>query len=68
ALCHSGPMLNMGGTALAAAIPGVPPGVRDGTALVSERNLLKNPVYAFVVDDGLGRKVELVSPDPGELL
>ena len=68
ALCHSGPMLNQGGQALATAIPGVPVGVRDATAFVSERNLLKNPVYTFIVDDGLGRKVEMSSPDPGEIL
>ncbi len=68
ALCHSGPMLNAGGVALSRAIPGAPVGVRDATAFVSERNVLKNPVYTFIVDDGLGRKVEMSSPDPGELL
>ena len=27
-----------------------------------------NPVYTFLVDDGRGNKVEISSPDPGEIL
>jgi cytochrome c peroxidase len=68
ALCHTGPMLNSGGKALSAVVPGAPVGIRDATAFVSERNLIGNPVYTFVIDDGRGQTVEMVSPDPGEIL
>jgi cytochrome c peroxidase len=68
ALCHSGPMLNQGNQALSDAVPGAPAGIRDATAFVSERNVLKNPVYTFIIDDGRGHKVEITSPDPGEIL
>jgi cytochrome c peroxidase len=68
ALCHTGPMLDRGGTALSAAVPGAPVGIRDASALVSERNVIGNPAYTFVIDDGVGRKVEISSPDPGEIL
>ena len=68
ALCHSGPMLNTGSDTLSAVIPGAPPGIRDATVLVSERNLIGNPVYSFVIEDVRGRAVELSSPDPGEIL
>jgi cytochrome c peroxidase len=68
ALCHSGPMLNRGSAALSALVPGAPPGIRDASAFVSERNVIGNPVYTFVVDEGGGRTVEVSSPDPGEIL
>jgi hypothetical protein len=68
ALCHSGPMLDRGSKALSAVVPGAPVGIRDATAFVSERNIMNNPVYTFIVDEGGGRKVEVSSPDPGEIL
>ncbi len=39
---------------------------RDG--VVSERNKMGNPVYTFLIDDGMGHQVEMSSPDPGEIL
>jgi cytochrome c peroxidase len=68
ALCHTGPMLNQGGQAMNDAVPGAPVGIRDASTLVSERNLMGNPVYTFLVDDGRGNTIELSSPDPGEIL
>jgi cytochrome c peroxidase len=68
ALCHSGPMLNTGSKTLSAAVPGAPVGIRDATVFVSERNVIGNPVYTFVVEDVPGRNVEVSSPDPGEIL
>ena len=68
ALCHSGPMLNQGSQALANVVPGAPVGIRDATVFVSERNKMGNPVYKFLIDDGMGRQVEMSSPDPGEIL
>jgi cytochrome c peroxidase len=68
ALCHSGPMLNTGSKTLSDAVPGAPVGIRDATVFVSERNVIGNPVYSFVVEDVPGRKVEVSSPDPGEIL
>jgi cytochrome c peroxidase len=68
ALCHSGPLLNQGSRALAEVVPGAPVGIRDATVFVSERNTIGNPVYTFLIDDGLGRRVEMSSPDPGEIL
>lgn len=64
AMCHSGPMLN---EANSFHLFGAPPGARFGTAFVSERNLMNNPAYTFVVDDGI-TKAEITSPDPGVLL
>ena len=68
ALCHSGPMLNQGSQMLSNVVAGAPPGIRDATVFVSERNKMGNPVYKFLIDDGVGHQVEMSSPDPGEIL
>ena len=68
ALCHSGPMLNQGSQTLSNVVAGAPLGIRDATAFVSERNKMGNPVYKFLIDDGVGHQVEMSSPDPGEIL
>ncbi len=68
ALCHSGPMLNRGSQTLSAVVAGAPPGIRDASVSVSERNKMGNPVYTFLIDEGMGRQVERSSPDPGEIL
>lgn len=67
ALCHSGPMLNQLSN-FGAAVFRAPPGTRHGTVHVAERNLVENPVYRFIVDDGLGRITEVETSDPGVLL
>jgi hypothetical protein len=68
ALCHSGAMLNRSNQAMSDAVPAAPLGFRDVTVLVSERNLPGYPVYTFLVEDGRGQRVEMSSPDPGEIL
>lgn len=60
--CHSGPNLN---TANEHGL--FPPGARFTTALVSELNLIGNPVYDFVFSTPDG-DVTVTSPDPGRAL
>jgi hypothetical protein len=64
--CHSGPMLNR----FAPGNPfGLPPGGRRGNTGVSERNLIGNPVYSFVVTNQDGSVVVINNtPDPGAML
>jgi cytochrome c peroxidase len=64
--CHSGPMLNR-------AAPGnpfgLPPGGLRASIGVSERNLIGNPVYSFVVTNQDGSVVVINdTPDPGAML
>ena len=64
-VCHSGPMLNQ----FSPDNPvGGPPGGRRGNIGVSERNLIGNPVYTFVVTNDDGSVVVVNSPDPGSML
>ncbi len=64
--CHSGPMLNR----FAPGNPfGAPPGGRRGGIGVSERNLIGNPTYTFVVTNPDGSVVVTdPTPDPGAML
>ena len=64
--CHSGPMLNRA----AAGNPfGLPPGGLRGSIGVSERNLIGNPVYTFIVTNQDGSVVVINdTPDPGAML
>jgi hypothetical protein len=64
--CHSGPMLNRA----AAGNPfGLPPGGLRAGIGVSERNLLGNPIYSFVVTNQDGSVVVIgPTPDPGAML
>ena len=63
--CHSGPMLNQ----FAPGNPfGGPPGGRRADIGVSQRNLIGNPVYSFVVTNQDGTVVIIDTPDPGVLL
>jgi hypothetical protein len=64
--CHSGPMLNR----FAPGNPfGLPPGGRRGNTGVSERNLIGNPVYSFVVANQDGSVVVINNtPDSGAML
>jgi len=64
--CHSGPMLNRA----AAGNPfGLPPGGLRASIGVSERNLIGNPVYSFVVTNRDGSVVVIdPTPDPGAML
>lgn len=63
--CHSGPMLNR----FASGNPfGLPPGGRRASILVSERNLMGNPVYTFQVTEPDGGIVAITTPDPGAML
>ena len=64
--CHSGPMLNRA----AAGNPfGLPPGGLRASIGVSERNLIGNPVYSFVVTNQDGSVVVINdTPDPGAML
>lgn len=69
ATCHSGPMLNKTGKASSdLLLGGGRVGAPDATAFVSERNVMRNPVYAFLIEDGRGHTVEMSSPDPGAIL
>ena len=64
--CHSGPMLNQFAPNNQV---GSPPGGRRANILVSERNLIGNPVYSFVVTNADGTVAAVVnSPDPGVML
>jgi cytochrome c peroxidase len=67
ALCHSGPLLNRPNEFMTDVI-GAPPGWSAFTVLVSERNLMNNPVYTFEVTDPCGAAEIVESPDPGLLL
>ena len=64
-MCHSGPMLNRFGF----GNPFGPPGGFRASVGVSERNLIGNPVYTFIVTNQDG-SVEIVpnTPDPGAML
>jgi cytochrome c peroxidase len=66
AVCHSGPMLNQANE-FAPAIGGSP-GARAFSVGVSEANFIGNPIYTFLVDDGLGAPVEIRTPDIGLLM
>ena len=61
-VCHSGPMLNQ----FARVNPVGPPGGRRADIGVSQRNLLGNPLYTFLVTNADGNVVEVRSPDPGD--
>jgi cytochrome c peroxidase len=64
--CHSGPMLNR--AALGNPF-GLPPGGLRASIGVSERNLIGNPVYTFVVTNQDGSVVVVDNtPDPGAML
>jgi cytochrome c peroxidase len=63
--CHSGPMLNQMSPFNP---PGMPPGTRFFTALVSELNEAGNDVKSFVFTRGDGSTVSVSSPDPGRAL
>jgi hypothetical protein len=64
-ICHSGPMLNRfaAGNAF-----GFPPGGRRASIGVSERNLMGNPVYTFLVREPDGGTFTITTPDPGAML
>jgi hypothetical protein len=64
--CHSGPMLNQ----FAPGNPFAgPPGGRRAGIGVSERNLMGNPVYSFIVTNQDGSVVTIPpTPDPGVML
>jgi cytochrome c peroxidase len=62
--CHAGPMLNQFGPNNGVG----PPGGRRADILVSQTNLIGNPVYSFVVTNLDGSVVVVDSPDPGVML
>jgi cytochrome c peroxidase len=64
--CHSGPMLNRA----ARGNPfGLPPGGLRASIGVSERNLIGNPVYSFILTNPDGSVVLINdTPDPGAML
>ena len=63
-VCHAGPMLNQ----FAAVNPIGPPGGRRADIGVSQRNLIGNPVYAFIVRNPDGTETLVNTPDPGVML
>jgi cytochrome c peroxidase len=63
AFCHSGPLLNE----MSRFAPPPLQKERFQTVLVSEFNVLGNPVRTFVFEIG-GQKIEVPSPDPGRAL
>jgi hypothetical protein len=64
-MCHSGPMLNR----FAPGNPFGPPGGFRADIGVSDRNLLGNPVYTFIVTNQDGSVVVVSNtPDPGAML
>ena len=67
ALCHSGPMLNEISVFGAQAL-GAPPGSRFANVGVSEFNTINNPVYTFLIDDGIGNVIPVTSPDLGVIM
>jgi hypothetical protein len=64
-ICHSGPMLNR---FAAGNSFGFPPGGRRASIGVSERNLMGNPVYTFLVREPDGGIFTITTPDPGAML
>lgn len=67
ALCHSGPMLNEA-NGFSTAVFGNPVGARAFSVGVSEANFAGNPIYTFLVHDGLGDPVQVTTPDIGVLM
>lgn len=67
ALCHSGPMLDAANV-FSSPVFGNPPGVRLFSVGVSERNVIGNPEYTFVIEDTLGPPLEVTTPDLGMLI
>ncbi|MDX1515632.1 MAG: hypothetical protein R3288_02270 [Woeseiaceae bacterium] len=67
ALCHSGPMLNEANV-FSSPVFGNPPGIREFSVGVAERNVLGNPVMTFVIEDSIGQGVEVMTPDLGMLM
>lgn len=65
--CHSGPNLNAI-SAFGATQGGGPEGAKFGSALVAERNVNKDPVFRFRVDNGAGDVRQVVLADPGVML
>lgn len=66
-LCHSGPMLNAANV-FSPPVFGNPPGARNFSVGVSERNVIGNPLYTFIVEDTIGPPVEVTTPDLGILI
>ena len=64
-ICHSGPMLNRFAPGNSF---GFPPGGRRASIGVSERNLMANPVYTFLVREPDGGTFTITTPDPGAML
>jgi cytochrome c peroxidase len=67
ALCHSGPNLDQANV-FSSPVFGNPPGVKEFSIGVSERNFLGNPEYTFLIHDPLGDPVEVTTPDLGMLM
>ena len=64
AFCHAGPLLNQ----MSKFAPPPFQGVRFQNILVSDFNVMQNPVHTFVFTQPDGKKVEITSPDPGRAL
>jgi cytochrome c peroxidase len=63
--CHGGALLNR----MTAGNPmGLPAGTQFGTALVSERNKLNNPVLTYLVRNSAGVEESITTADPGLML
>ncbi len=63
--CHNGALLNQ----MTAGNPmGLPAGTQFGTALVSERNKLGNPVVEYIVTNPDATESHVITPDPGIML
>lgn len=67
ALCHSGPMLNEANV-FSPPVFGNPPGLREFSIGVAERNVIGNPEFTFLIHDTLGPPVEVTTPDLGMLM
>jgi cytochrome c peroxidase len=67
AICHSGPMLNRT-NGFSGPVFGSPPGAGLENVLVSERNLIGNPLHTFLIHDTLGSPIEVTTPDLGVLI
>jgi len=63
-VCHAGPMLNQ----FAVINPIGPPGGRRADIGVSQRNLIGNPLYSFIVKTQDGKETVVNTPDPGVML